>query len=93
MTVRNQPSLLASWERSWSDAGLGSPAIHVEAHGPAAERLQALVGAHLCTPVPGQPGVIRLDPTLDLETLAALLEAAGWQTEREASLLRATAGC
>ena len=76
------PELVASWERAWCDAGLGSHAVHVQG-----ERalLDALVGAALVAPA--GPGLFRLDPSVDLETFAALLESRGWTVDREGTVL------
>jgi hypothetical protein len=72
-------SLIASWERAWSDAGLGSFATHVQTDEPAT--VIALVGEQLCFPVRDRSDLIRLDPSVDLETFAALLQASGWAVE------------
>ena len=69
--------LIASWERSWSDAGLGSYAVHMETDDPAGAR--ALTGESLCTPI--DETLYRFDPSMDLETFAALLEASGWTVD------------
>jgi hypothetical protein len=74
--------VLASWEPSWSDDGawLGAPAVHLEAlEGDPLCAVEALVGAGLCARL--DPKVTRLDPSVSLATLAALLRARGWQVE------------
>ena len=85
--TRSMPDrpLVASWERAWNDAGLGSHAVHVEVGDVAS--LEALVGAALVAPA--GPRLWRLDPSVDFETFAALLEARGWRVEQEGTVLEA----
>lgn len=78
-------SLVASWERAWCEEGLGSHAVHVELGDGAC--LAALVGAALVAPAGS--GLWRLDPSVDLESFAALLRARGWRVEREGTVLEA----
>ena len=76
-------SVIASWEPSWCEAGLGAPAVHVEVEGLPREDLIDLLGAALCTPVEGAPCLLRLDPSLDLATFEEVLKSAGWRVKVE----------
>ena len=79
-------SLLASYEPAWCDAGLGSPAVHVELDGVEPDAFASALGVratHL-------DGLLRLEPTVDLETFAALLRTHGWAVDQEGTVLSAT---
>ena len=72
--------LIATWEPSWGEEGLGDPAVHV-ALDRVADRaaLETWIGA--VQDVPDGRGLVRFAPELDLETFAALLERAGLAVE------------
>lgn len=87
--MTDPPSLLAHREPAWSDAGLGSPAVHVQVKGMDVTALATQIGPHLCATV--APDLLRLEPSIDLPTLTALLETHGWTVSREGEILRAFA--
>jgi len=91
--------LLAGVEPAWSEDGLLSPCVHVLVEGAgadgAAAAVAALVGAHLteALPAPASERLLRLEPSIGLPTLAALLRRAGWTVgEVEGGGLEATRG-
>ena len=80
------PSLLASFEPAWCDAGLGSPAVHVELDGVEPDAFARALGVR----VTHQDDLLRLEPTVDLQTFAALLRTHGWAVDQERTVLTAT---
>ena len=82
------PSLLASYELAWCDAGLGSPSVHVELDGLEPAAFLCALGVRATC----QDDLLRLEPTVDLETFAALLRTHGWAVDREGTVLSATCG-
>jgi hypothetical protein len=56
----------------------------VALHGIRTARIEEVVGPALCTLLDDDPDaqpLLRLDPSVDLATFHALLEAAGWEVE------------
>jgi hypothetical protein len=75
-------SLIASWERALTGQGLAAACLHVELPASWKDQVVAFVGARRCqvSPAEGQGRLlVRVDPSVDLWTFAALLRRAGWQ--------------
>ena len=77
--------LLASYEPAWCDAGLGSPAVHIELDGVDPAAFASALGVRT-THV---DDLLRLEPTVDLETFAALLRTHGWAVDQAGTVLSA----
>lgn len=72
--------LIATWEPSWGEEGLGDPAVHV-ALDDAADRAELETWVGRGRDVPDARGLVRFAPELDLATFAALLARAGLTIE------------
>lgn len=70
--------LVVSREPAWSDDGLGADCLHLLVARAHVAGLRALLDPFVDVLEEGPRALLRLDPTVDSPTLAALLRRAGW---------------